>query len=126
MKSSNFGATIIGEATTKAVNELGAQLDAKASALPIVAVQISGMVADAEPDGTVIINIGSRNGVKVGDTLNVTRKVREVKDPATGKVLRSIENSVGSVTITDVDENSATGKFSGTGAPQVKDTVTNR
>jgi curli biogenesis system outer membrane secretion channel CsgG len=126
MKSSNFGATIIGEATTKAVNELGAQLDAKASALPIVAVQISGMVADAEPDGTVIINIGSRNGVKVGDTLNVTRKVREVKDPATGKVLRSIENSVGSVTVTDVDENSATGKFSGTGAPQVKDTVTNK
>ena len=126
MKSSNFGATIIGEATTKAVNELGAQLDAKASALPIVAVQISGMVADAEPDGTVILNIGSRNGVKVGDTLNITRKVREVKDPATGKVLRSIENSVGSVTITEVDENSATGKFSGTGAPQVKDTVTNK
>jgi curli biogenesis system outer membrane secretion channel CsgG len=126
MKSSNFGATIIGEATTKAVNELGAQLDAKATALPVVAVQISGMVADAEPDGTVIINVGSRKGVKVGDTLTISRKVKEIKDPSTGKVLRSIESPVGSVTITQVDEDSATGKFSGSGAPQVKDSVANR
>lgn len=126
MKSSNFGATIIGEATTKAVGDLGAQLDAKATSLPVVTVQVSGMVADAEPDGTVIINVGSRNGIKVGDTLSVKRKVKEVKDPATGKVLTSIENAVGTVTITQVDENSATGKFSGAGAPQVKDTVSNR
>jgi hypothetical protein len=126
MKSSNFGATILGEATTKAVNELGAQLDAKASSLPSVATQISGMIADAEPDGTVIINVGSRNGVKVGDVLKVSRKVKDVKDPATGKVLRSIEDQVGTLTITQVDENSATGKFSGSGKPQEKDTVSNR
>jgi hypothetical protein len=126
MKSSNFGATILGEATTKAVNELGAQLDAKASSLPSVATQISGMIADAEPDGTVIINVGSRNGVKVGDVLKVSRKVKDVKDPATGKVLRRIEDQVGTLTITQVDENSATGKFSGSGKPQEKDTVSNR
>jgi curli biogenesis system outer membrane secretion channel CsgG len=126
MKSSNFGATIIGEATTKAVADLGGQLDAKAASLPIVAVQVTGMVADAAPDGTVIINVGSRNGVKVGDTLNVTRKVREVKDPATGKVLRTVEDPVGTVKIMQVDESSATGKFSGTGAPQVKDTVSSK
>ncbi len=126
MKSSNFGATIIGEATTKAVNDLGAQLDAKATSMPTVAVVINGMVADAEPDGTVIINVGSRNGVNVGDTLSITRKVREVKDPATGKVLRSIESPVGTVKITQVDADSATGQFSGSGQPQVKDTVTNK
>lgn len=126
MKSSNFGATIIGEATTKAVNDLGAQLDAKAASMPTVAVVVNGMVADAEPDGTVIINIGTRNGVKVGDTLNVKRKIKDITDPATGKVLRSIENSVGTVTITQADENSAVGKFSGSGKPQVKDTITNQ
>lgn len=126
MKSSNFGATIIGEATTKAVNELGAQLDAKATTLPTVAVVVNGMVADAEPDGTVIINIGTRNGVKVGDTLNIKRKIKDITDPASGKVLRSIENSVGTLTITQADENSAVGKFSGAGKPQVKDTVTNQ
>ena len=126
MKSSNFGATIIGEATTKAVNDLGAQLDAKAMSLPTVAVVVNGMVADAEPDGTIIINIGTRNGVKVGDTLNIKHKVKDITDPSTGKVLRSIENSVGTVTITQADENSAVGKFSGSGKPQVKDTVTNQ
>ena len=126
MKSSNFGATIIGEATTKAVNDLGAQLDAKAMSLPTVAVSISGMVADAEPDGTVIINIGSRQGLKVGDKLNVARKGKDITDPATGKVLRSMTSPLGTLVITQVDENSATGKFSGSGTPQVKDIVTNR
>lgn len=126
MKSSNFGATIIGEATTKAVNDLGAQLDAKAMSLPTVTVSISGMVADAEPDGTVIINVGSRQGLKVGDTLNVARKGKDITDPATGKVLRSMTTPLGTMVITQVDENSATGKFSGTGTPQVKDIVSNR
>ncbi len=51
------------------------------------------------------------------------RKVREVRDPATGKVLRSIEDAVGTVVITEVDETSATGKFRGAGAPKVGDTV---
>jgi curli biogenesis system outer membrane secretion channel CsgG len=125
MKSSNFGATILGEATGKAVKEMAIQLESKASTLPTVAIQISGLVADAAPDGTIIINVGSKGGVKVGDTLAIKRKVREVKDPATGKVLRSIEDPVGSLVITQVDDTSATGKFTGSGAPQVGDTVSN-
>jgi curli biogenesis system outer membrane secretion channel CsgG len=125
MKSSNFGATILGEATTKAVKEMAIQLESKASTLPTVAIQISGLVADAAPDGTIIINVGSKGGVKVGDTLAIKRKVREVKDPATGKVLRSIEDPVGSLVITQVDDASAIGKFTGSGAPQVGDTVSN-
>lgn len=126
MRSSNFANTIIGEATTKAVADLGQQLSAKAGSLPTVTLSINGMVADAEPDGTVIINVGSKAGVKVGDTLNIKRHVRDITDPATGKVLRSIENPVGTVTITEVEDTSATGKFSGSGAPQVKDTVSNK
>jgi curli biogenesis system outer membrane secretion channel CsgG len=125
MKSSNFGATILGEATNKAVLDMATQLEAKASTLPTVVLQISALVADAAPDGTLIINVGSKGGVKVGDTLAIKRKVREVKDPATGKVLRSIEDAVGTITITQVDDTSATGKFSGAGAPQVGDTVSN-
>jgi len=41
MRSSNFGATILGEATNKAVADLAQQLDAKAGALPTTVVQIS-------------------------------------------------------------------------------------
>jgi hypothetical protein len=123
MKSSNFGATILGEATNKAVADLAQQLDAKAGALPTTVVLISGLVADAEPDGTVIINVGSKAGVKVGDQFDIRRKVREVKDPSTGKVIRSIEDSIGAIIITEVDEASAVGKFTGSGAVKVGDTV---
>jgi curli biogenesis system outer membrane secretion channel CsgG len=126
MKSSNFGATILGEATTKAVTDMAVQLESKAGSLPTVVVQISALVADAAPDGTIIINVGSKGGVKVGDTLAIKRKVREVKDPATGKVLRSIEDPVGSLVITQVDDSSATGKFTGTVTPQVGDTVSSK
>jgi curli biogenesis system outer membrane secretion channel CsgG len=125
MRSSNFGATILGEATNKAVDDMAKQLDSKAATLPTVEVHVSGLVADAAPDGTVIINVGSKGGVKVGETLYIKRKVREVKDPSTGRVLRSIEEPVGTIVVTQVDEGSATGKFSGAGKPQVSDTVSN-
>ncbi|MGA2146069.1 MAG: CsgG/HfaB family protein [Bryobacteraceae bacterium] len=126
MKSSNFGATILGEATTKAVTDLATQLDARATQLPVETVSIDGMVADASDDGTLILNVGSRSGLKVGDTLQVKHPGREIRDPATGKVLRRIEESVGTVTVTEIEETSAVGKFSGTGKPQVKDTVSNK
>ena len=94
--------------------------------LPTVDVEIDGLVADAAPDGTLVLNVGSRSGLKVGDTLNVKRKVREVRDPDSGKVLRVIEDAVGTVTITEVEASSAVGKFSGPGNPKVKDTVSNK
>ena len=125
MRSSNFGATILGEATGKAVTEMAKELEAKAASLPTVTIALNGLVADAAPDGTVIVNVGSKAGVKVGDTLAIKRKLRDVKDPATGKVLRSIEDPVGSIVVTQVDEGSATGKFKGAGAAKVGDTVSN-
>ena len=123
MKSSNFGATILGEAVNKAVADLAQQLDSKAAELPTTVIQISGLVADASPDGTVIVNVGSKNGVKVGDRLDIRRKVREVKDPSTGKVIRTVEDAVGSILITEVDESSAVGKFAGSAPAKVGDTV---
>jgi len=123
MKSSNFANTIIGEAVGKAVQDLGSKLEASASRLPTVVVQVSGTVADASPDGTLIINVGSKAGLKVGDKLDVKRATRTITDPATGKVLRKVEDTVGQMVITEVDEGSAVGKFSGPGKPQVNDTV---
>jgi len=126
MRSSGFRSTILGEATNKAVTEVAQQLEAKAASLPTTVVEIDGLVADAAPDGTLVLNVGSKNGLKVGDTLNVKRKVRDVRDPDSGKVLRSIQDTVGTVTITEVEASSAVGKFSGPGTPRVKDTVSNR
>jgi curli biogenesis system outer membrane secretion channel CsgG len=129
--SSNFQETIIGQAVKGAVTDVATSLDTKAASLPAptakpvpAAAPISGLVADASTKD-VIINVGSQAGVKVGDKLAVARIVRVVKDPTTGKPLRSIEDPVGELTITSVDASSAVGTFSGAGTPKVGDSVKN-
>ncbi len=126
MDSSNFAQTIIGEATTQAVTQLAQGLIADSGKIPVAApAPISALVADAStPD--VIINVGSSAGLKVGDKLLVKRVVRVVKDPATGKPLRSIEDTVGELTITSVDSDSAVGTFSGSGKPRIGDKITSQ
>jgi len=83
---------------------------------------INGLVADASTSD-VIVNVGAKAGVKVGDTLAITRVTRTVKDPATGKVLRVLDSPVGTLTVTSVDDDSAVGKFAGSGTPKVGDMV---
>jgi curli biogenesis system outer membrane secretion channel CsgG len=122
MSSSNFAQTIIGEAVDKATTDLCAQLNEQAAKLPGRVVVISGMVADAT-GGTLVLNVGSRAGLKVGDRLEVRRKIRDVKDPSTGRVLRSIEDRIGEVVVTEVDEGSAVGTFSGSAAAKAGDVV---
>ena len=124
MRSKNFSATIIGEAVDQAVGQLCTQFDQNASKLPTKAVVIEGLVADAT-GGVLVLNIGSRIGLKVGDRLQVRRKIREVKDPATGKVIRSIEDKVGEVVLTEVDETSAVGNFTGASPAKVGDVIKN-
>jgi hypothetical protein len=126
MHGSNFANTILGEAVHSAVNQTAQQLEAKAGTMPTKVVTIDGLVADAAPDGTIIINVGSSAGLKKGDVLAVKRVGRKITDPATGKVLRQIEDPVGQLTITEVDATSAVGKFSGSGAPKVGDAVKNQ
>ena len=121
MSSSNFGQTILGEAVHQAVDTLGAALDAKSASLPTHKVSVAGVVADVT-GAILVLNVGSRSGLKVGDTLEVSRPVKTVKDPNTGKVLRTIADKIGSATVTDVDEGSATATFSGGGAAKVGDT----
>jgi hypothetical protein len=53
--------------------------------------------------------------------LEIKRTGREIKDPATGRVIRRVEENVGEVTLTDVDATSSVGKFSGSGTPKVGD-----
>jgi curli biogenesis system outer membrane secretion channel CsgG len=124
MGSSNFANTILGEATHKAVDDVGAKLDDEAEKIPARVLTVSGLVADATGN-TLILNVGKKAGVKVGDKLSVTRQVRVVKDPATGKVIKSVEDKVGDATVTDVDDDSSTATFSGSGPAKVGDVVKN-
>jgi len=76
---------------------------------------VEGLVA-AVDGGQVVLNVGSKTGIKVGNQMNVERVTKEIKDPSTGKVLRKMSNQIGVIEITDVDDVSAVGKvLSGTG-----------
>ena len=124
MGSSNFANTILGEAVNKAVADMGQQLDEKATSLPTVKVQVSGVVADVSGN-TLVLNVGSKAGVKVGDQLTISRKVREVKDPSTGTVIKTIVDPVGTATVTEVEELSSTATLNGSAQAKVGDMVKN-
>jgi curli biogenesis system outer membrane secretion channel CsgG len=124
MTSSNFANTVLGEAVNLAAQKLATELDGNASRLPTTVVPVNGLVADVSGK-SLVLNVGSRGGVKVGDKLQVSRVGREIRDPATGKVIRRIEEALGEVTITEVDDGSSVGNFSGAGAVKVGDAVKN-
>ena len=120
--SSNFGETLIGEAVHEAVNGLKSQLEQGSAQIVARKIVIEGLVADAAGN-TLILNVGTKGGVKVGDRLQIRRATREIRDPASGKVIRVIEDSVGEVVITEADEVSSVGTFTGATPAQVGDRV---
>jgi curli biogenesis system outer membrane secretion channel CsgG len=124
MKSSNFSGTIIGEAVGQAVDSVATQLQSSSAKLPARVVKIDGLVADAS-GGELVLNVGSKAGVKVGDRLTVARTGREIRDPSSGKVIRRVEESLGEVVISEVDELSSVGKYKGTAPAKVGDRVHN-
>jgi len=104
--SSDFQETIIGEATKAAVEQMSAGLIADNAKLTVRTIVVSGLVA-AVDGGQIVLNVGAKAGVKVGDQLNVERVTKEIKDPSTGQVIRRLANPVGVVKVTDVDDVSA-------------------
>lgn len=124
MRSTNFANTILGEATRHAVEQLAEQLNANASRIEVRVRPVEGLVADVSGN-TLVINIGTRAGVRPGMTLTVRRVGREIKDPATGRVIRRVEQTLGTLTISEADEESAVGTYTGSVLPKVGDTVKN-
>ncbi len=108
----NFGSTILGEAARAAVDSIIVQLAAAAPKIPQSDAAIAALVADAAGD-QLIINVGTAGGVRVGAEYAVARPGREIKDPATGNVLRRVTTPVGKIKITSADEGSATGTLTG-------------
>lgn len=120
--SSEFQNTIIGEAVKAAVEDMSAEVVGNRGRVAVRQVTVQGLVA-AILGNQVVVNVGSRAGVKVGDQLTVERVGQEIKDPATGKVIRRLTTQVGVLKVVDVDADSAVADIvSGTGF-QVKDVV---
>lgn len=111
--STNFGQTIIGEAVMDACDKLAAQVTAQAGSVPSSRnMEISGMVASVE-GAMVYLNVGSSSGVAVGDKFEISRVLREVRDPATKEVLDVVTEPVGYVTVSTVRDKISMGQYSG-------------
>ncbi|MGB8771625.1 MAG: CsgG/HfaB family protein [Candidatus Korobacteraceae bacterium] len=106
--SSDFQQTIIGEAVNAAVTQMSTELVADAPKLEARTISVEGLVASVD-GGQIVLNIGSKAGLKVGDQLTVQRVTKEIKDPSTGQVIRRMTSPVGVIRLTDVDEISAVG-----------------
>jgi hypothetical protein len=129
MTNANFTQSEIGKAVKLAVTQLATNLDSKAGGLPpptpprVTALPpLSGLVADVSGN-EIVINAGTKSGVKVGDILTVCHVDRIILDPQTGKPIRTIESLLGTLTVSSADADSAAGQFKGAGKPGVGDRV---
>jgi len=101
-----FGFGGIGHKKSKAI----VSIDAAKAKLQARTVVVEGLVAAVEGD-TVVLNVGAKSGVKVGDQLSIERVSKEIKDPATGNVIRRMTSKIGVIQVTEVDEVSAVAKI---------------
>ena len=90
------------------MKDLSAGLIADNTKLEARTINVEGLVA-AVDGGQIVLNVGGKAGLKVGDQLNVERVTREIKDPSTGAVIRKMSSTVGVIKLTDVDDVSAVG-----------------
>jgi curli biogenesis system outer membrane secretion channel CsgG len=112
MSSSNFGQTIIGEATIDACNKLADIMNAKVPGLPKKQLDIEARVADVS-GSTVTLAAGGNDGIQVGDRFEVFHIISEIKDPVSGEVLDSKVEKTGEMVITSVRDRVAFGQYSG-------------
>lgn len=126
-KSSDFNNPMVAEATNKAIAAMTQQLEAEVASIPAAAPaprqSYSGVIADVSGN-TIIITVGTTAGVHVGDTVEISRPVRTIKNPQTGAVLKVVTDHIASAKITETDAGSATAMLSAPAAVKINDQVT--
>lgn len=99
-----FEKTPLGEATTKAIDVAVEKILAKMDKVPW-----SCRVADYDSSSKeVTINAGDESGVQVGDTFDVYKVVRTIKDPETGEIIGTKTAKIGTIKVTEIDKKFAT------------------
>lgn len=127
VSNSDFASSIAGEATYQAVNQLALAINDLSTKIPdnqsIANKDVQGKIADVTGN-QVIINVGKINGLAAGDTLQVERITKTIKDPVSGKVLKEITGTIAVIKLTQVDNDNSTGEITkSTGSVSVGDNV---
>jgi curli biogenesis system outer membrane secretion channel CsgG len=112
MTSSNFQQTIIGEATSNAVTKIVEFLEARIPQLPAKPRDIEGRVATVGT-GTIVLNVGSQDGVLRGDRFEILQINGEIKDPTTKEVIDVDAVKIGEFVADGVREKTASGAYGG-------------
>ncbi len=123
MMGSGSGTPEMNEAMDKAIAELAGDLEQRAPKLPPRVPVIEGLIADADASGRLVLNVGSHHGVKEGDHLQVWRAGKEIKDPATGKVLMRDDTLLGEAVVSRVNDISSIAMYHGTEPVKTGDVV---
>lgn len=111
MTSSNFESTIIGEATSNAVDELVRQLDDNIGSLPLKQLDIEGRVSLS--GSRIHLVVGSNDGVQVGDRFEIHQIVSEIIDPDTNLSAGKDTIKIGEFVVSTVQPGFSSGSYTG-------------
>lgn len=122
-----FASSIAGEATYSAVDQLATQIVGLSAKIPdnqsIANKDVQGKIADVTGN-QVILNVGKINGLGEGDTLQVERATKTIKDPVSGRVIKEVMSTIGIIKLKQVDSDNSTGDIiKSSGALAVGDNV---
>lgn len=122
MLSSEFADSLLPEATRAAVDQIAQQLDAYAAQIPELRLAIDGRVAEVA--GTALtLNLGKKNGLKVGDQLTILRDPPAATVSADLQGLAPLLARIGVATVTEVSEDHSTATYQGSAEVKVGDRV---
>jgi hypothetical protein len=105
--------SLLTQAANDAVSQMVtvvAQSESKLSAYSGTVNNAEGMVADIT-DGQVTLNKGAAAGFATGMKVSIERVSKVVKDPATGKVIRTVSSPIGEIQLTEVTKDYAVGRI---------------
>ena len=119
----NANNPLMNECMDSAIEQLAAQLEQAFPKLPQRTLVIDGLAADANESGHLVLNVGAHDGVKLGDRLQVWRVGKEIRDPASGKVLMRDDTLLGEAVVTSVNDISSIARYTGTEPVKIRDLV---
>jgi curli biogenesis system outer membrane secretion channel CsgG len=110
-ETTNFEETIIGEATSNAVNKIVAWLDEKVPKMAAKPRSIEGRVASIT-GSKMYVTTGTEE-VRVGDRFEIAIITDEVRDPETKEVIDKVTTKVGEFVVHEVRPSGAFGEYGG-------------